>query len=378
MTKRDVDPMTDSAAALEAWKSGKDIDSALRGDASAPAELDEPQDDPLDVLYGDDSTPEEPESDADAKDEGSQDEPEAEADDSPEPQEGDSTTFKIGPKDVNIDFKNPESVKSALDEVKTLVRKYQKGMRKFQRERDDARRKAKSASSDPKLEKDAKDFRQLSKLWSEGGVQAVVDQLAKVQGKSWDDFIDAAIERRQLEEKNPDKAEALGYKDAYEKALAKVETLEARISDIEGNRTKDAEAQEEKALQQLIDPVYQRFSFDGKLDDSESEDAFNDVLWTRSINELQKLPEGTELTRTMVRKVFKKHRDVIARKLKAQAEGEADKIVKKKAKDAVEHMQSAVRSGQASKTSKDKWVDKYHKNALGALVDVLRDKSPLG
>lgn len=274
-------------------------------------------------------------------------------------------------KKIQIDYTNKEAVKKAHLEAA--------GMRKFQRERDEARKQLKES------EKVVKEHGELSALWtkletafSNEGVAGVVKAITN--GKT---DLEALIEERankkvKLQQASPAERAAMEREDKFDQEVKRREAIERELGEIK-KRDQDLKEQAERtSLESAIHPAFNANRFKGKLGDEDVEHRFDKALWANVKSALEDLPDDQPITADMVNTMFKEEAAIIGRMLTRQAEAKADTIVKNRKTAAKEAAQGAVSSGTQLGSSKREFAKKIKGgNISGALEDLLTGRTKL-
>jgi len=290
---------------------------------------------------------------------GSQDDPAKE--DQPE---ADVEFIEADGKRIKIDYTDRKRIKQAHA---AMI-----GMRKFQRERDEARKSLKDYEP---LKKKAEDFDKLDQLFQDEGVEGVVAQLA---GRTLDEIVQERIDRIILSEENPMKAAQLEWEEKLERERRSRERLERQMEQQSEQTRAERESADEARLESMIQPVFSQYSFSGKMGDADAEHAMDEALWNQAIARLESYPEGTELTPAMIRKEFRQVATTFGRVINKQVDQKTQTVITSKRAAAKESLQKAVADGTADKSANSEFVRKYKSgNMTGALIDVLKGKAKL-
>jgi hypothetical protein len=107
-----------------------------------------------------------------------------------------------------------------------------------------------------------------------------------------------------------------------------------------------------------VNPVFEKYRFDGQLGDEADEDLFDRMLWNTTMERLKPYEaQGVELTRELLDKEFGSVAMQLRKRLNVQAEKRAAGVVEKKKQEATQSVQastmSAYQKGGASKEAND-------------------------
>jgi len=241
-------------------------------------------------------------------------------------------------KKIKVDYDSPEKVRKYVEDAYN----YRKGMRKFQVERDGAKKELSELRGD---------WDALDKAYREQGVAGIVNllegkedaysQWERQQHRKWETRYNASedelaeMDRREKEDRDR-RAEEQKYRQMQER----LERLE-----------KEREEVDLKALESQVNPVFERYSFRGKLGDSADEDMFDELLWDRSLKLLEPYEEAGTLTPQVIRETFRTTQQAIAKRLARQAKVASAKQMKKTQESAKQNVQVKARKAMPSSGS---------------------------
>lgn len=281
-----------------------------------------------------------------------------------------STNFemiKAGGREIKVDYSDRESIKKAFKEAA--------GMRMFQKERDDTRRSLEAIQKEHQEIKSLWD--RLEKAYSEAGPEGVLKEITG--GKAG---LDALLDQREQQRKfrasaSPEQLRALELEENLVKERRERETALQRQKEIEDRLNSYEEKSAIQALESVIHPAFNQFSFEGKLGDPDREDLFNEMLWTKSKALIAKLPDAS-ITSANVKAIFRKVATTLDSTVKAQAETVAKKVSESRKAAAKETVQADVRAGLSTGSNEKEFAKKIRSgNVTGALEDFLSGKIKL-
>jgi hypothetical protein len=255
-----------------------------------------------------------------------------------------------GKKRLKIDYTDKDKIKTAF--------KLAAGARKWQKERDDARKTLTEVKAEK--EKADSDWQRLETAYKEDGIRGLVNLL---EGKDvYSDFLDQEIQKkREYDALSPQQKEALDLRKQSEKdklEAAKVRTdYEKKLAEI-NKKQQEAEA---AALNSKVTPAFEKYSFSGKLGDPVSEAEFDEMLWNKAIANLEKIPESIELTKAMIDKEFRMVSQRMQKHLNSQVQKKVTQVIDKTKQAATSKAQAQVRKG----LTKPSEMDEVRKQARG-------------
>lgn len=242
------------------------------------------------------------------------------------------------------DHKGRRNIKVDLTDKDRMIRavKREAGMRKFQAERDQAR--AKLAEYESFAEK-AKHFDSLEDAYNKEGVAGIID---RVLGEgSHEAYIQQAVEKSNMRAvATPEELAALDAQDKSSKLERQIEALRASAKKAEENAAKNAEKVERDKLQSLINPTFEKYRFEGKLNDRVREHELDQMIWQNALAKLERLDnQGVEITKAVINKQFKSVANVIRKTINDQSNKKTDKIIDNKISSATKNAQVSTKKG---------------------------------
>lgn len=253
-----------------------------------------------------------------------------------------------GKRKIEIDYADRAAIKKAFE--------FAHGARKWQAERDHSRNELKQLQEQYGSVRSTMDA--LEKAFAEGGEMGVIDLIAGKQGAS-EEFVKRQVARANfLETAKPHEIEALQQRERLEKLERDLAKKEQADREREQRVVSEREQAELNNLQASVNPVFEKYRFDGQLGDEADEDLFDRMLWNTTMERLRPYEEqGVELSRELIDKEFGTVAMQLRKRLNVQAEKKAANVVEQKKKEAIENVQastmSAYKSGGASKEASD-------------------------
>lgn len=200
-----------------------------------------------------------------------------------------------GRRKVKVDFSDKEKLR------KLVAQSY--GMRKFQKERDDAMKQLKDLES--KSSELQSTWDRLQEVFETQGVKGLVNLVAG-QEDAYDSHLQQQLERAQAKAKaTPEQLKQIEALERAEQIAKENELFKKRLEERELREAQQREALEVEALQTKLNAPFAKYAFTGKLGDSELEQQYNEALWNLATNKLRQLPEDQELTDQLVDRTFR-------------------------------------------------------------------------
>lgn len=248
-----------------------------------------------------------------------------------------------GRRKVEVDFSNRDQLK------KYVQMAY--GARKWQAERDQAIQSRKEVET--KFSQREQDWQKLEQAFQQGP-EHLIDLLAGRKG-AFDELVQKRSERAQfLKSASPEEIQALEARELAEKQAREIEKIRRENDDFKKKVTEERDAAELRAMEARIHPAFERYRFAGKLGDEVDEQMFDDMLWTATLKRLEPYEEkGLDLTPELIDKEFRTVSTVLRKRIGAQSEKRATKVVEQKKQEATENVQAKVKSGYKSGNTAD-------------------------
>lgn len=325
----------DSAKALEAFKSGKDVMAAVGGESSI--DHDETV---VTTSDGDETSPllTELEKDRGTDQAKSADKPVSTPDRK-------KLAVDKGKNHIEVDYTDRKAIDDAF------LRAH--GMRKFQAERDTATKKLKDLEG--KHSGLESNWNALEKAWKEGGVAGLVDLLEGQTG-AYKSHIAREMERADyLRKATPEQRTALEEQDKRTAAERDVARLRQENEEFRKRVEADREASEMRSLEGRVHPAFERHRFAGKLGNQDDEHVFDSALWQLALKRLEPYEEqGLDITSELVEREFRSVAATLRKRIGAQADKQVAKTMEKKKQEATENAQTKAMSGfQSSKLAEE-------------------------
>lgn len=244
------------------------------------------------------------------------------------------------PQKIKIDYNDKDSIKR--------VYAMAAGARKWQAERDNLAREREVLST--KAEK----FEQLNKIFKESGPEGLLDTLTAEEG-GFQKFIDKKIEEREWQRNATPEELALHQSELAKRNRDKeYDRLKQEFEELKQSQIQSQEVAEIKALESQVNPVFDKYRFAGKLGNAQEEHKLDKFLWNEAMENLQNLPDDTDITPELIMKEFRDTAQSIRKIINKQVDKQVTKAVDQKKKTAMETAQAQAIKGYASnKSDKD-------------------------
>lgn len=243
--------------------------------------------------------------------------------------EGDEEVVEIDGKEVKINYKDKDSIKETFRKVKS----FEKGMRKFQTERDSERIKNKELS-----EKLAERDRLWSKI-EEASSSNDFNTLFKIMTAGrmdFDSFLSQQMERAELRRNaTPEEIAQLDKNDELESVKRKLAEKEAKVDEILKKFSEKEEIAQVKELETKINPSFIKHRFAGKIGDKDAEQQLDEMLWSKVLTKLESYEEA-DLTPENIEQEFKQTASIINKVINKKAQDEVKATTETRKKQAKE------------------------------------------
>lgn len=288
--------------------------------------------------------------------------------------EGNETSSSSSPNMIEVAFTDHKGRRKTkidltdVDKVKRLA-SIALGAPKWKVERDQYKEQL---SKQQELVQNLKSsYGKLEEAFGEGGAEGIA-KVVKLLARD-ENALDKLLDARQAER------ERLARMPEHERRL--VEAENQRIADrieyekrlaVLSAKEKAALAKEEEAqLKQVTaraQASYEKYSFDGKLGDAEQEQDWSQYVWDKAIDLLSSRGINNPTQRQMDT-AFKIYHDKLSKGVSSTASKRAETVVNK-AKVNAERSAAAI-VGSKMNTSGNEFTEKFRKNSVGAISDLI-------
>lgn len=252
------------------------------------------------------------------------------------------------------------------DKVKKLT-ELAHGARKWQAERDKAQSKLKEI--EPAYTELKKTWDVIEKAYSEHGVRGLINVL---EGKedAYDSLLQSEFQKvRMREEATPAELERLELQERWEKESREREKFARRLEEMETRQAQEKEQAELQALQSQINPAFEKHRVAGKLGDEVLEANLDELIWNKTISNLQNLPEGVQISQGLIEREFKQISELFLKRFNAKAETKAKEVIEQKKVSAATKVSAAATNSQKQHNSQSQLNDLVRK---GSTVDLVK------
>lgn len=236
---------------------------------------------------------------------------------------------------IEIDYADREAIKKA--------HLLASGARKWQADRDQAIQRMKQTESE--VSEIRQNWSDLEKAYTEGGISGLVDRL---EGNgAWNGILQKALQKSEfLKNASPEEVEQFNIREELDRTKRDNDKIRKDNEKFKQQVTEEREQAETKELQSRIHPAFSKHRFEGKLGSAEDEHMFDEMLWNTAMKRLQPYEEqGLDLSPELVEKEFSAVSRAIRKRISAQAEKKAERVVQQKKQEATENVQAKVMSG---------------------------------
>lgn len=270
--------------------------------------------------------------------------------------------------EIKIDYSDRAAIKQ--DKLLAL------GARKWQAERDEAiAANQQWAAIEPDY-RDAVEFRGAIKgAFEKNGLAGLVNLLTN-DADGYKKFLAQELEReRQYASASPEQRALLDEKRTNEQLKKELEAdrkaREKQILDAEAKSKAAAEAEEQAtvtAFQEISGASQKKFSFEGKLDNPDIEEALDNKVWAKVRADLETLPDETEISPRLMDKLFEKHAAAIQKGLKLKAENAAANVVKAKKEESQTKVAASAAAAMGKKTASQEFEEAGNKGDFASML----------
>jgi len=245
---------------------------------------------------------------------------------------------------VEIDYSNREQIKKMAAAAA--------GIRKFQAERDREINSRKELEA--KLKERESDWSKLEEAFSKGH-EHLIDTLSGRQG-AWQELVNKEIERREfLKHATPEELQAIKAQEQADLTRKELEKIRKENEEFKSTVKQEREQAELRSMESQVHPVFEKYRFADRLGNAQDEHLFDEMLWNSSLKRLEQYEEkGLDLSQELIEKEFKAVASALRNRIGAQAQKKASQVVAQKKQEAIENVQSKVKSGSAGSSDAEK------------------------
>lgn len=346
-------------AATDAFKSGKDLGQAVYG-TSLPSKL---EDDSSDVAYAHEASDNYPlnedvSGEAQESEQAPQEEVKLDAKTSGDIEEI-ILTDENGKRKLTVDFSDREKLKKYVQMAA--------GARKWQSERDKFRGELDT------VKKEADELRTVwsavEKAFKSTGPEGVL-KLLMGDEKTYSEYENSRYQRRrQKEDASPSELERIELEERYETERRGREQAERERNEFVDSIKKDKETAEYKSLESMVNPVFDKYRFAGKLGDSAREERLDRMIWKETLDRISEMPDEA-ITQQAIDKEFRTTASFLRKTIADEANTSAKKVIDSKKAAAAENAATKSVQGMKRTAAQEEAITQLRKGNFG---DVLRN-----
>jgi predicted methyltransferase len=345
---------TATAAAIDALKSGKDVGGPAEEPSGEAPALESAEEETSPEV---EATPDESSVDADS----------TEGEEAPESKPADIEEIILtddeGKKKLKVDWNDREKIKKYIQMAA--------GMRKYQAERDKLKAEYEGYRKQSLDKVDS--YEALNTAWQSRGLEGVIDLLAG-EGSYGKFKADAVREAQFLSSASPEAKKAYEIEQQLLQERREREKLTKEVEENLRRSREQQEAAQQKEVESLVYPAFDKYRFQGKLGDEVLEHSLDEAVWTQTLARLEKLPEGS-LTGAVVDREFRSVAATFNKAIQKQASTEARRVVDTKKAQAKEAVTAAAARGMKDTKSSNEVREKIAKGDLkSAFLDMINGR----
>jgi len=210
---------------------------------------------------------------------------------------------------------------------------------------------------------------QLQTLVDQGGIEGLIDHLTADQGgiKAW---MDQKIARHELRvNASEDELARLDAEEKNAELQRRLDLIERQQAEREERLQSESSQAALNKLQSEINPIYFKYTFDGKLGDSVAEQRHNRAMFRDVTDTLDKLQEeGVKITPAVIEREFRSYATPLLKGVNRRVRQNTKKAIDRKKTEATQNAQQQVRKGYANNDSIDAAMNS--KNWTQSLADL--------
>lgn len=245
---------------------------------------------------------------------------------------------------VEIDYSNREQIKKMAAAAA--------GMRKFQAERDREIQSRKELET--RLKEREGDWGKLEEAYQKGP-EHLIDLLSGRQG-AWQELVNRELERREfLKNASPEELQAMKAQEQADLTRKELDKIRKENEEFKAKVQQEREEAELRSMESRVHPVFEKYRFADRLGSAQDEQLFDEMLWNSSLKRLEQYEErGVELSPDLIEKEFKAVATALRNRIGAQAQKKASQVVAQKKQEAIENVQSKVKSSSGNSSDAEK------------------------
>ena len=258
-------------------------------------------------------------------------------------------------RNIKVDFSDTDKMTKYVQKAANAVR--------LQSERDALQAQV------TKLTEASEAMGQLQEIVDTKGFEGLIDQLNAENGgfKAWMDTKLARHEQRL--HASEDELARLDAEDRASEYQRRLERIEKMQEEREAKLASEREEVELSKLQSQVNPIYFKYTFDGKLGDSVAEQRHNKAMFrevTETLDELQE--QGVKITPSVIEREFRAYASPLLKGVNRKVRQNTSKAIEKKKAEATTHAQQEIRKGYSNDGSVAKAMES--KNWTKSLADL--------
>lgn len=258
-------------------------------------------------------------------------------------------------KNIKVDFSDRDRMKKYVQKAANAVR--------LQSERDALQAQV------SKLEQSQSAIDNMQSILDNKGFEGLIDHLNADQGgfKAWMDQKMARHEQRL--HASDDELARLDAEDKAAELQRRLELFERQQAEREERIQSESQQAELSKLQADVNPIYFKYTFDGKLGDSVAEQRHNRAMFRDVTETLDNLAEeGIKITPAVIEREFKAYATPLLKGVNRRVRQNTKKVLSKKKAEATQNAQQQVRKGYSNNDSIDAAMNS--KNWTQSLADL--------
>ncbi len=208
-----------------------------------------------------------------------------------------------------------------------------------------------------KLQESESAISNLQSIVDERGFEGLIDQL-NVDNGGYEAWIKSKLDRH--EQRQHASEDEIRYLDEQEKNAAlqrRLDLIEQRQIEREERVSQETEQAELDRKASEVNPIYFKYSFDGKLGDSVVEQRHNKAMYREVMERLDELADNdVKITKAVIEKEFKSYVQPFMKSINKKVRQNISKALDRKKKEATTHAQAEMRKASNTTPSDEHWV----------------------
>lgn len=256
------------------------------------------------------------------------------------------TDSKGRKKSVKVDFNDREQLKKFVHMAS--------GMRKFQAERDALKKQISGLGDVEQVSEKVQLFNELDTIYQKDGSEGLINRLAG-DGQAYETMRQKIIEEYEMRRSaSPSELARMDYEKERSRQSKELEQIRMENEQFKASVQQKEEQAVLSALQSTVNTAFDKYRFNGKLDDQDQEYKLDKAVWSTAQAELAELEsQGVELTNRIIEKTFRETAVPFRKYINKQSRAKLKKAITRKKQESASNVQDKIKNSMNSSDSVD-------------------------